>query len=75
MLEYVHRPIWCRIDYRRLDAIEDICDGCSLQGLISVCEIAGIQHDLHGLKLGAERGSYFKLEKMLLNGQTSSEKQ
>ncbi len=65
------RPILCRIDYRRLDAIEDICDGCSLQGLISVCEITGVQQDLHGLKLGAERESHFKLEKMLSNGRNS----
>lgn len=62
MLKYVHQPILCRIDYRRAGAIEDICDGCSLQGLISVCEIAGTQQDLHGFKLRAERESYFKLD-------------
>jgi len=75
MLTYVHRPMLCRIVYRRLDANNVICDVCSLSSLISVCEIAGIQQDTHGVKLGAEMEGHFKLEKMLSNGPISSEQQ
>ena len=75
MLEYVHRPVLCRIDYRRLSATNDLCDDCTLQGLISVCERPGVQHDLPNLNFGPERESYVKPEKMLSNSRRSSEQQ
>ena len=62
MLKYVYRPVLCRIDYCRLDTTENICDGCSLHGLISVCDTTGLQRSVHGREVGTDSESQFKLE-------------
>ena len=75
MLKFVYRPILCRVEYYRLNADERIYEGCSLEGLISVCNRSGVQQDLHDPDSGAQRESDFKLEKMISYDQTSGAQQ
>jgi ERCC4-related helicase len=69
MLKHVHRPILCRIDYLPHEASELIPDCRPLLGLITICQRADIKQGVNDLKLGAERESRSKLEKLLSNAQ------
>jgi Lhr-like helicase len=68
MLQYVHRPILLRLDYRPLDIHERIHGGCALDRLILINQIMVTHNDLHVLTLKTGIGSPRKLDKVPLRG-------